>query len=361
MARTKTHRGRRNAGSTAPVPSSARRVRPVLLWLGVAVCLSLTVLAVERLTRPPEVTSAGTESQTGDATASAVQIPAAAAEATTDQLIAEVQTLADRLAAALPDQADALTISAEAAFRFGQAGPAIQRWERAIQLCPASGQAWLGLAEHAWEQGNFQEAADRMRQLATLNPALAKGKIFILADSLMNLGAANETVLLLQAAGQSAPLPPWAQLMLGQAYLQSQDYQQAVRHYEALLANQPDLSNAHYGLAQALMRLGRPQEAQQHREAYVRWKEKDLEAFDLMTKVGRREEKIDPAEVRGLVTGFYIAAGRVYLAQEHRAEAERHWLRALALDPSRPEPRQFLEQLYRLPGPAWAKTATKGN
>lgn len=90
--------------------------------------------------------------------------------------------------------------------------------------------------------------------------------------------------------------------------LESGDYQEAVRAFQKVLAEEPDTTEALWGLAQAYKHLGLNEQALQHYQEYVTRKPDDVEAF--------------------------LAIAGVYCSMGQYHEAINHYYRALELNPS---------------------------
>ena len=140
-------------------------------------------------------------------------------------------------------------------------------------------------------------------------------------------------------------MSPPGLLVLGQAYLQAEDYEKARLHLETALAGNPRLTNAHYALAAALAGLGQAEQAQKHREEYARLKQQDLALFDELRGAGREVERVKPGEVGTVVSGLALRAGKIYAARGKLPKAETLWLTAVRLNPRDPEPQRLLESL----------------
>jgi tetratricopeptide (TPR) repeat protein len=238
-----------------------------------------------------------------------------------------------------------LALGGQLQFALGNSGQAIDWWEHSLRLNPQLAEAWCGLAVARWEHGDFEAAVTAMHQVQQTNARLADERIYVWVDALLNLGREREAITLLESRAQGTGLSPSGLLMLGQAYLQAEDYAQAQRAFAAALAAEPRLANAHYGLAKALTAVGQTEQAQKHHEEYARWKQQDLAVWDRLRGAGRGLEKANPAEVRGVLGGFSLRAGKIYAARGRFPEAEACWRRAVELEPQNPEPRQLLESL----------------
>jgi tetratricopeptide (TPR) repeat protein len=230
----------------------------------------------------------------------------------------------------------------------------VQRWEESLRQSANAdaAEAWLGMAEYAREQGDYQKAVDSMRRLEAVAPELARQKAFVLADSLQALGDSKAVVTLLESIEKTDGLPPWARNMLGQAYYQLKDYQRAVEQYQKTLVADSQSSVAHYGLSLAFTRLGRHDEAKQHREKYAVLQKDAMIQFDRMHGYGTPKDRHDPAKLQPVVARFHLDAARLYAQSGQSDLAETEAVRAWALAPDRPEPRAFLEALRTPSGQA---------
>jgi len=337
------------AGKAVPAPLPQRRWPLVVVVL---VGLGIGAIVVERLTRPADEVSQSTVGQQGVGNPGAV--PAAPpvdssppAPASTEELIAEAKQMADRLVESFPDHCPALLLAGRIQEAFGNSTKAVDWWERCLKLDPQFAEARAALGAAAWQRGDFENAVAYLETATAADPRLLRESIFCLADSLMNLGRASEAIAVLDGAARISPLSANGLMVLGQAYLQRKDYAKAKEKFEAALAAEPRLAGAHYGLATALGHLGQPEEAQKHREEYAKRSREQLAIWDRIHGAGRKSEKVDPAQVRGLVAGFCVRVGRVYALRGRADRAEECWLRALAVQPQSPEARQHLEALYR--------------
>jgi tetratricopeptide (TPR) repeat protein len=316
--------------------------------------LSMVVVAggffVERWTRPTDEPPPGVVRPALEPAGVPPERSPASTAAATEQLIDEGRQIADQLAETFPQDAPALALAGQIQFALGNATTAVQWWERSVALDPACGEAWSGLAEAHWERGDFEQAATCMQRVRATHPQLADERIYVLVDSLLNLGREDEAIAALETRSQASVLAAPGRVVLGQAYLQAEDYPSAQREFAAALVAAPRLAAAHYGLAEALAQLGRTAEAQMHREQYARLKQQDLAAWDRMRGAGRGIEKVNPAEVRGVVSAFCLRAGSLYAAHRRLADAAHYWQRALVLDPANREAQRSLESLPSGPG-----------
>jgi len=326
-------------------PSGNHRNRWIT-GIAVLVCLGLGGIVVERLTRP------------SDNRLSTVDIPQASpsdevptlsppprAEPTFKETVAEGKQLGKEVAEQFPENADALALAGKMQFTFGDPDQAQEDWQRAVQLDPQAAEAWLGLAKTAHKRGDFEQAVQCMQRLREVASDEADAQVFFLVDSLLKLGRPQEVVELLEKLGQSAALPGGARVTLGQAYYQLQQYEQAADQYRQALDDPQQAGVAHYGLSSALMRLGRHEEAKQHRQEYARLQEESMAHFDRMQGAGTDQERNDPRPLYPILASFHFEAAKLYAIRGQQDRAAEHALRAWALAPDRPEPRVLLESL----------------
>ncbi len=335
-------------GKAAPAPLPQRRwPLAVVLLIG----LGIAAIVVERLSRPPHEVREHSAGQPGAGDRATVpEVPPAdspPAPASTEELIAEAKQMADQLVESFPDHGPAIFLAGRIQEAFGNATKAVDGWERCLKLDPQFADARAALGAAAWQRGDFEKAVAYLETATAAEPRLLRENIYGLADSLMNLGRANEAIAVLDRASRIGPLSANGLMVRAQAYLQRKDYEKAKEQFEAALAAEPRLAGAHYGLATALGHLGQPEEAQTHREEYAKRSREELAIWDRMHGAGRKTEKVDPAQVRALVAGFYVGVGRVYALRGRADRAEQCWLRAVAIHPQGHEARQHLEALYR--------------
>jgi len=319
---------------------------------GLVMLLVAAVFFIERWTRPaaePAAGVAGPAAEPRGIRPECWPTSVSAAEAA-EQLIEEGRRIADQLVEAFPQDAQALALAGQIHFTLGNATAAVSWWEQCIAFDPACGEAWSGLAEAHWERGDFERAADCMQRIQTSHPQLAAERIYVLVDSLMNLGRENEAIASLGTSARAGALAAPGRVVLGQAYLQAEDYASAQREFTAAVAAAPRLAAAHYGLAEALAQQGQTAEAQDHRDEYARLKQQDLAAWDRMRGAGRGLEKVDPAEVRGLVSDFRLRAGSLYAARGRPFEATDQGERALRSESADGEAGRLLKSLPAGPG-----------
>jgi len=85
---------------------------------------------------------------------------------------------------------------------------------------------------------------------------------------------------LLKSAVELDPKFSEAQLQMGNLYSDQKKYSDSVPHYEAALALNADLADAHYRLGQAYVHLGKRDEAQQQLQIYQKLRAQHLAVLE---------------------------------------------------------------------------------
>jgi len=267
--------------------------------------------------------------------------------ATPREFVADAKQLADDLITSFPDSPQAYLLGGRIHYAFGDVGKAKDCWEKCLEVNSEFAPAWCSRGEAAWEHGQFAEAAGYLENAIRYNPQLDQKQVFLLADSLMNVGRAEEAVAVLQKAAGVGPLPPFGLFLLGNGYLELKEYKAAKEQFTAALALDPHSANVHYGLARAFAQLGQPEKAGEHRAEYATLKSQEL----AQTERSRPElRKRDWADVRPVARECYLNAGKIYAVHGDLDAAEKLWLKAVALEPRNPVPRKLLEVLYQQQG-----------
>lgn len=210
------------------------------------------------------------------------------------QVPAALDTL-ERLLALNGRNVDALKLKARALYLAGRDADAERALNAAAALAPVDDEIVYDLGRIYYQQNRYRDAAAQFQRAITLNPRSHK--------AYDNLGLATEA--------------------LG-------DVPQAIRHYlkaiDLVHKDHPHYDVVYANLADLMLKLGEY------------WK-----AFDLAAEAAQR----NPDDARNL-----FLTGKALVKME-RFDISLKWLeRAVALDPSYPEPRYVLAQTYRRLGRA---------
>jgi len=212
------------------------------------------------------------------------------------------------------------------AYHLGEAARACL--ERAAELAPEEFLPLYLLGVARQEDGDLAGAATAFHRALELDPAyraarLRLGQAELEAGHLAEARATFE--VLVTAAGRGeAGLAAAARFGLGRIAAAEGRFAEAVEHFEAALAEQPEATAVHYPLALALRRLGELDRAREH-----------------LGQRGEVEVSFPDPRVRELDglrrgAGFALEQASLALLGERFPEAEVHFEAALAADPANP-------------------------
>jgi tetratricopeptide (TPR) repeat protein len=223
----------------------------------------------------------------------------------------------ERAIAAVPDSGGLRWRSATFLVRADRGGEALERYRDAEALPPISGEAQVheAVATLAALQQDLPvaaAAAERRVRVSPNDPAAHRD----LAGVRTKQGRPEEAFAELAIAAWLEPGDPLTLVALGHAFMADQRDGDAIAAFERAVMLQPGLREARYGLAQALMRASRRDDARQH-----------LEEF------GRQRAEAAAREQRALDTAAARAdAARMSAGGRHR-EAVQIWQRLIAVEP----------------------------
>jgi tetratricopeptide (TPR) repeat protein len=141
-----------------------------------------------------------------------------------------------------------------AASGAGEHGKAVAALDRAVELSPDWAMAWATRGFVQQQAGQWQESEDSLRRALAIDSALAFAR-HQYALTLRQLGRAEEALPWTQGA-------PQAETRLLRAHLLADlEPAEAVAGYRSVLAERPDLLDAHVSLSNLLPQLGRADEA----------------------------------------------------------------------------------------------------
>jgi protein O-GlcNAc transferase len=168
-------------------------------------------------------------------------------------------------------------------FNLGNALRALDRrdaaassYARAVALDPRRFAAWFNLGQLQSEMDRADEAAMAFRQALAIEPASDAARVglaFALlsgAKGRTDRAPANaEAAALLEDRWSQAPDPTQARLVLAAALEASGRLTDALSHFEALVAEHPEIADLHNRLGNCYNRLGRPSDAvREYRETF---------------------------------------------------------------------------------------------
>lgn len=251
-----------------------------------------------------------------------------------------VETLIERV----PDQANSWHVLGSFYYEFGKLDASVECWEKCLQLAPdfAEGHYWLGVA--ARDRGRNDEAVEWFRKALRGAPGETQVSVH-LAQTLIDLGDMQEAIKVLEENRAAYPQSLASCVLLGEIYVQLEQYDKAKQDFERAIQMSPGYTAAYYGLAKACAGLGQTADSKRYLQKFKELKTRDEQAHRDWLKTGD-----DLPRVQQNVSGILTAASKVYLAQGDTETAERLLLRAIELGVSQPECHQVLAWLYERQG-----------
>jgi len=255
-------------------------------------------------------------------------------EVTVEELNREALGTAESVVRQFPHDADSFSLMGNVCFGQGDARRAIENWNRCLELGP----------HRALEKGEHEQASALARKALELDPNLP-GVRRSLASAMMYLGRPAEAVPLLEEEADLIPESAKTCYLLGQAYFQLKDYEQAKKNYQRVMEIQPDHKNACYGLAMVCAKLGEVDRARQYRQRFQQIKANDLQAL-----IDETRAYDDLAAARRRLAEAHTLAGQAFFKHGAASQAVEHWQRAAALDGENAACRVLLAQWHQYEG-----------
>jgi tetratricopeptide (TPR) repeat protein len=218
-----------------------------------------------------------------------------------------------------------------------------QIWERCVAMAPPQPGPYIGLASAQMELGEDQQA------VATLQQAIRSGHegfdIYLeLGAALTKLGQIDQAAEALEQAVSADPRNAEGWLQLGQAQSQLQSFAAAEASLQKAIQLGTQTPSVYFALANVSARQGKTEDAAKYREEFVRRKEADP------SKAAMRFRDRYDSELRRIAVAAICRAGTVCVREGDAEQAERLFLRALALDPANPVVCAEMATFYRKAG-----------
>ena len=240
-------------------------------------------------------------------------------------LRAEQIEAAQKLATTFSDSDDAIYLLGLVYNDQGDSVAAMKEWERALQLDATRADANDSLGRALLMRDDYEKAEACFRKALEIDPTLATAN-FRLATTLVHEGKMQEAISILEKASS---LSAEGHRLLGEAYQNLKEYEQAKASYQTAVKLKPDLSEAHYGLSKIHRQLG---DFAMATECFERFSALKKES-DEQARTARANYDTLSITKRS-VAQTHTDVGRVYMTQHRHREAEGLWLRAAALDAS---------------------------
>lgn len=262
--------------------------------------------------------------------------------ATAGELSGEVELIVDELAEAFPRNPDCLELKARVEVWLGNSREACTLRKKCLEIAPNYVHAYVGMAESAAARGDHEEAARCAQKVIELDPNHVAARVAA-AKALIRLAKMEEAIQVLQ--WEFPPQSSEHYSLRGQAYLQLDKLDQAIKNYEAAIRVNPRRAEALYGLYLAHSRLRETDKANQYLETY-----REVRLAQPTGGMLRQTKLIDLQSMIAPAAVFYVQAATICLSQRRRDDAVRLLLRVERLDPTNADSRWALVQYYRSVG-----------
>ena len=174
-----------------------------------------------------------------------------------------------------------------ALYSRGNYDGAVKALLRAADLSPSDPQCYYFLSKaYDSSPGQADEVIQRFQRFAELQPRDSRAPYYYAMSLWKGRRAQDATVdfqqieMLLKRSVDLDPKFAEAHLQLGNLFSDQKKYDAATPHYEQDVTLNEDLADAHYRLGQALVHLGRKQEAQEQLRVYQKLRAEHLAELD---------------------------------------------------------------------------------
>ncbi|MHC4426924.1 MAG: tetratricopeptide repeat protein [Planctomycetota bacterium] len=211
--------------------------------------------------------------------------------------------------------------------QHGKNAEAVKLLNKALELNPNRPDVYNALGWVAFTKGAYEEAITHLTKALKIGARLPDLRSSI-AFSLMALGRYTEAIEQLENNIQIFPKSVYSHFLLGQAYLQQKDYENAKKHHQTAIELDQGHVNAYYGLFTAYSRLRQQDKAREYMAAFKKLKAEEMKALKARDKVYD-----DLVTMRQTVAENQILAARIYRAGGRSDRAEELLQKAITLDP----------------------------
>jgi tetratricopeptide (TPR) repeat protein len=205
----------------------------------------------------------------------------------------------------------------------GQFAEAREQWRRMLSQYPDQHSIRLLVAEASLRLGDLHIAMTETQKILEAEPRNIQA-VLLQGQVAMYSGRLHEAVAAFKMALTSAPNNPQAYYGLGVAYENQHNFQDAITAFEAVLRLDEDAIDALAHLTALYHDTGRPQKALARCATQIQRSPNNAALHQLM--------------------------GTLFLRQNQNHEAEASLVKAISLDPQRPQPYFYLGILYEKEG-----------
>ncbi len=269
-----------------------------------------------------------------------VEIPTTAVEVPNEDLQADGVDEIEKLQKRFPKNPAAMHVAAMLYAGLRQTEKAEEIWRRSITLDSRYVGPRTGLASVLTDRGEDDEAVQVLSR-AIADRCASPETYYTLAEVLTKLGRLDEAEKTLQDGLKLFPQVAKLWFLLGQTQNQRQQFEQAEASLLKAIQFGYGSPTVYFTLSNACIRQGKKEEAAKYRKQFSEMKEAGAEA----TEGQAFHEKYGKA-LRPLVASSFAGAAAVYEKEKEPGEAERLFLKNLALIPKNPEVLRELASFY---------------
>ena len=269
-----------------------------------------------------------------------VELPTAAVEISNEDLQADGVAEIEKLQKRFPDNPAAMHVAAMLYAGLRQTEKAEEIWRRSIALDSRYVGPRTGLASVLTERGEDDEAV-RILSEAIADRCASPETYYTLAEVLTKLGRLDEAEKTLQDGLKLFPQVANLWFLLGQTQNQRQQYVQAEASLLKAIQYGYGSPTVYFTLSNACVRQGKKDEAARYRKQFSEMKAAGAEATE-----GQAFHERYGKALRPLVASSLAGVAAVYEKANEPGEAERLFLKTLALIPENLEVLRELASFY---------------
>jgi len=240
------------------------------------------------------------------------------------------------LLARYPNMAECLNAQASMLFRTSNTTGALEAWEAALRVDPRSFDALYGIAQLAFERGQYDTTIGACDELSFLFPGNARIPI-LQADAFLHSSQPRKAILALQQHLSSEQASVQSVELLGNAFLQDKQVDKAIACFEQALLISPRSRDSLYGLGQAYGRLGERTKALEYMQQF-----EAIAASTSANKSDAAKAFQDKDHAISILAQVFSDSARIHRQLGDLATAEKKWIAAIKLQPKVPG---WLEEL----------------
>src|SRR5687768_254793 len=161
-------------------------------------------------------------------------------DASAEDLLQLATRTADAVIADYPDDPASWSVQARRHYLLSETDQATALWRKSLKLDPGFAEALFGLGLVALDTDRHQEAAERFEDVARMAPEDPRAPV-LFAKSLLLAGRTEDAIVVLEQHLSTQRTSAEAYEMVGQAYLQAQDFRRAADAFELAVQAVPDM------------------------------------------------------------------------------------------------------------------------